>query len=305
MAVTTATQRAEPSAAAKSITIGSSPQLLERTLLVLSLFTPEHREWTVTEIGRACGLAVPTVHRIVSALHRHGFLSKHEFTKRYWLGPAMVRLGRTAALTVDLRAESQLALRRISLRTRETSLLTVVSDDGRQAACLERVESMHPLRLSVQVGREIPLHAGASQKILLAYLPVAGIERVMDEPLRPLCSATITDPAALRTELAVIRRRGWAASCEETNQGVWGLAVGLLDEFGYAVAAIGVAGPCERRPRSLGRWLSVLHDGANEVATQLGLRTSLTLVPVPGNQPDLQPLDDKRSARTADGGSRS
>ena len=294
MSVTTARQRAEPSATAKSITIGGSPQLLERTLMVLSIFTPEHREWTVTEIGRACGLAVPTVHRIVSALHRHGFLCKHEFTKRYSLGPAIVRLGRTAAMAVDLRAESQLALRRISLQTRETSLLTVVSDDGRRAVCLERVESTHPLRLSVQVGREIPLHAGASQKILLAYMPDADTGWMTDEPLLSLCSATITDPTALRAELASIRRRGWAASCEETNRGVWGLAVGVLDEGGHAVAGIGVAGPYERRPRSLGPWLSVLHEGASEVATQLGLRTSLTPVLVPGNQPNPERVNGKR-----------
>ena len=155
----------------KSIPIASSPQLLERTIVVLQLFTPEQREWTVTEIGRACGLAVPTVHRIVSTLHRHGFLARHELTKRYWLGPAMVRLGRTAAMTIDLRGVSQPVLRRISLRTKETALLTVVSECGRHATCLERIESIHPLRLSVQAGREMPLHAGASQKILLAHMP--------------------------------------------------------------------------------------------------------------------------------------
>ena len=100
-------QAGRPPLTDKSIPIASSPQLLERTIVVLQLFTPEQREWTVTEIGRACGLAVPTVHRIVSTLHRHGFLARHELTKRYWLGPAMVRLGRTAAMTIDLRGVSQ------------------------------------------------------------------------------------------------------------------------------------------------------------------------------------------------------
>jgi DNA-binding IclR family transcriptional regulator len=274
---------AEARAPAKTIPIGGSPQLLERTLVVLSLFTPEQQEWTVTEMGRACGLAVPTVHRIVSALHRHGFLSRHELSKRYQLGPAIMRLGRTAAMTVDLRAVSQPVLRRISLRTRETSLLTVVSEGGCRAVCLDRVESREPLRLSVQPGREIPLHAGASQKILLASLPGPDRERVLCRPLDPLCSATITDPAALRTELDSIRRRGWASSYEETNRGVWGLAVALVDEHGYSVAAIGVAGPCERRPRSLGQWLSVLGEGAMEMAAQLGLWISLTGT-VPGSE---------------------
>jgi IclR family transcriptional regulator, KDG regulon repressor len=278
--VTAAVRTPVARAAVRTLPLGGSPQLLERTFVVLGLFTPERREWTVTEMGRASGLAIPTVHRIVSALHRNGFLARHEISKRYHLGPAVIRLGRTAAMTVDLRTVSQPVLRRISLRTKETSVLTIVSETGRTGVCLDRFESLEPLRLSVQPGNEIPLHAGASQKILLAHLPVEDTERVLAEPLERLCSATITDADCLRAELGVIRRRGWASSYEETNQGVWGLSVGLIDEYGYSVAAIGVAGPCERRPRALGRWLSVLSDGANDIATELGLRASLTLTAV-------------------------
>jgi DNA-binding IclR family transcriptional regulator len=265
--------------AAESIAIGGSPQLLERTFVVLSLFTPEHQDWTVTEMGRACGLPVPTVYRIVSSLHRHDFLSRHEISKRYRLGPAIMRLGRMAAMTVDLRTVSHPVLRRISLRTKETAVLTIVSEGGGSALCLDRVESREPLRLSVQPGHEMPLHAGASQKILLAHLPPAVAERILNEPLTSLCSRTITDSDDLRAELCSIRSRGWAASYEETNRGVWGLAVGLIDEYGYSVAAIGVAGPCERKPRVLGPWLSVLSDGASEVAGQLGLQVSLIVTP--------------------------
>jgi IclR family transcriptional regulator, KDG regulon repressor len=255
----------------------SSPKLLERTFVVLSLFTSERQEWTVTEIGRATSLPVPTVYRIVCALHRHGFLSRHEISKRYRLGPAIMRLGRMAAMTVDLKTMSHPVLRRISMRTRETSLLTVLSESGTRAVCLDRVESREPLRLSVRPGHEIPLYAGASQKILLANLPVSDARRVLGEPLKPLCSHTITDPTGMEAELGLIRRRGWAASCEETNPGVWGLAVGLIDDYGYSVAAFGVAGPCERKPRALEPWLTVLSEGAAEVAWQLGLRVSLTV----------------------------
>ena len=257
----------------------SSPKLLERTFVVLSLFTSERQEWTVTEIGRATNLPVPTVYRIVCALHRHGFLSRQEISKRYRLGPAIMRLGRMATMTIDLKTMSHPVLRRISMRTKETSLLTVLSESGTRAVCLDRVESRQPLRLSVRPGQELPLHAGASQKILLANLPVMHAKRVLGEPLQPLCSRTITDPDGMEVELGLIRRRGWAASCEETNPGVWGLAVGLVDDYGYSVAAIGVAGPCERQPRALGPWLSVLSDGASEVAWQLGLQVSLTVKP--------------------------
>jgi IclR family transcriptional regulator, KDG regulon repressor len=255
-----------------------SPQLLERTFVVLSLFTPEKREWTVTEIARACGLPVPTVYRIVSALQRNGFLSRQNDSKRYWLGPAILRLGRTAAMSANLRVVSRPVLRDIAMRIKGTSVLTTVSESGCSAICLERVDSREPLRLSVQPGREVPLYAGASQKMLLANLPVMDKNRILDAPLKQLCTRTIIDADSLRTELNSIHRRGWAASCEETNRGVWGLAVGLIDEFGNSVAAIGLAGSCDRKPRDLRPWLSVLGDGAAEVAAQLGVQPTVTVV---------------------------
>jgi DNA-binding IclR family transcriptional regulator len=261
---------------AVSVPLSSSPQLLERTFTVLSLFSSERRDWTITEIARAAGLPVPTVYRIVCALHRHGFLTRHEISKRYQLGPAIMRLGRMAAKTVDLKSMSHSVLRRISMRTGETSLLTVVSENGCSAVCLDRVDSRRPLRL-VRPGQEVPLHAGASQKILLANMPAADMRRILNEPLKPLSSRTITEPGDMQIELCTIRRRGWAASYEETNRGLWELAVGLLDEHRYPVAAFGVAGPCERKPRVLGPWLSVLSEGAAEVATQLGLKVSLAV----------------------------
>src|SRR5207248_2055795 len=82
----------------------------------------------------------------------------------------------------------------------------------------------------------LPLHAGASQKALLAFLAEEEVGRVATGSLERLCRATITDPEELRENLAEIRKRGWAISFEETNVGVWGVAVPLLEEYGGPVA---------------------------------------------------------------------
>lgn len=54
-----------------------------------------------------------------------------------------------------------------------------------------------------------------------------------------MCHNTITDRGLLREELARIRDAGSASSFEETNLGVWGLAVPILDANGSIVCAIG------------------------------------------------------------------
>jgi DNA-binding IclR family transcriptional regulator len=253
----------------------SSPQLLERTFAVLALFTSERQEWTTTQIGRECDLPVPTTYRILAALERHRFVVRDEITKRFRLGPAALALGRNAKASTDLRTVSMPVLQRLCAETGETTLLVVPSENRMRAICLERVESPQSLRLSVEPGRHLPLHAGAQQKALLAFLPPAEAERVLSGPLEKLCKSTIDDPDQLRKELETIRRKGWARSFEETNLGVWGVAMTLLDERGYAVASVGIAGPRARLERtSLPKWLKLLHTGVEEIAAQMSLQCS-------------------------------
>ena len=65
------------------------------------------------------------------------------------------------------------------------------------------------------------------------------------QPLERFCTATITSRPALRRELAAIRARGWSSSYEETNVGVWGIAVPVLSAADV-VCAVGIAGPSPR-----------------------------------------------------------
>ena len=255
----------------------SSPQLLERTFAVLALFTSERREWTTTQIGRECQLPVPTTYRILAALERHGFVARDKITKRFRLGPAALALGRNAEASTDLRSVSMPVLQRLSVQTGETTLLVVPSEDRLSTVCLERVESPHSLRLSVQPGRLLPFHAGAQQKAILAYMPVDEQERILAGRLEKFCKATIDDPDQLRQELASIRAKGWARSFEETDLGVWGVAMALLDDQGCSVASIGIAGPRARLERSsLTNWIKLLHVGVEEIADQMRLRCSCT-----------------------------
>ncbi len=246
-------------------------QVLERTFGILEVFTEARPEWSTTEIARALGLPVPTVHRILAALKRLGYVSQHEETRRFRLGLAALSLGERARAIADLRPVALVPLRRLSDATGETALLTVLTPERDRSVCLERVETPQPLRLSVQPGRQLPLHAGASQKALLAFMPEEEIERQMSQPLERFCQSTITDPRALRRELKAIRARGWASSYEETNVGVWGIAVPVLSDTDV-VCAVGIAGPSPRLSAERVREdVGLVHDAAAAIGRALGL----------------------------------
>jgi DNA-binding IclR family transcriptional regulator len=151
------------------------------------------------------------------------------------------------------------------------------------------VETSQPLRLSVQPGRQLPLHAGASQKALLAFMPDADIDRLISQPLERFCRSTITSSAAMRRELSTIRARGWAGSYEETNVGVWGVAVPVLSDSDV-VCAIGIAGPSARlSPQRVRQDIGLVHETAVVIGQALGLTsppvtTSDARIDPPGNR---------------------
>jgi len=246
-------------------------QVLERTFGILEVFSESQPEWSATQVARELDLPVPTVHRILAALNRLGYVSQHEDTRRFRLGLAAVSLGERARTLADLRPVAIGPLRRLTEATGETALLTVLSPARDRSVCLERVETAQPLRLSVLPGRQLPLHAGASQKALLAFMPASEIDEIIAGPLERCCSATITDGPALRRELAAIRARGWSSSYEETNVGVWGVAVPVLSASDV-VCAVGIAGPSPRLTvERVRRDVRLAHEAAVAIGRALAL----------------------------------
>jgi DNA-binding IclR family transcriptional regulator len=243
--------------------------VLERTFAILEVFDESRPEWSASELARAVELPIPTAHRLLTALRHLGYVTQDGRTKRFRLGPSAVLLGSRARAVADLRSVALEPVRCLSRELGETALLTGISADRSASICLERVESSQPLRLSVEPGRRVPLHAGASQKALLAFMPDAEVERIVSSRLARLCHSTLTDKGKLRANLDLIRQRGFATSFEETNAGVWGVAVPIL--AGEDVAcAVGVAGPSVRLSQEVvRRSVRRTHAAAVEIAEQL------------------------------------
>jgi DNA-binding IclR family transcriptional regulator len=231
------------------------PKVLEKTLRVLDLFTVERPSWSVSEIARELEMPTATAHRIIRALEGRSYLSKID--SRYRLGFAAVDLGRRAMASVDLRTTLGAVLRDLGRATGETVLLTVYDETRQGSLCIDRIEATHDLRLTIQIGRVTPIHAGASAKALLAFLDEPIVADILAQPLQSLAAGTITDPEKLRRELARIRRRGWASSYEENNMGAWGLAAPILVN-GQPIASVGLAAPTARWSKAAIRDLAAL-----------------------------------------------
>jgi DNA-binding IclR family transcriptional regulator len=252
----------------------TSIKILDKTVRLLSVFSSEQPEWGLSELSVAVAIPKSTTHRILRVLTQHEYLAQDAITGRFRLGLAALELGFRAHAGIELRRVALPVLQHLTAVSRETVLLIVPSATRTEAVCVERTESREGLQLILDVGRHVPLHAGASSKVLLAYMTEKEIERVVARGLARVGPRTITDVLLLRRDLATTRRRGYAWSVEETNEGVAGVAVPLFDRSGQIAAGLSVVGPRGRFTTQRVPWLlALIRDGATDIARRSGLTT--------------------------------
>jgi IclR family KDG regulon transcriptional repressor len=223
----------------------SQVKTIDRLVRVLDCFTPERSTWSLAELSTQLDLPKSTLHRFLVGLESHGILRRDAGDKKWRLGYRLFIWGSLAAESTGLRQIARPIMHELVAATGETALLTVYHNH--EVICIDKVETSHHVRLSLEVGARRACHAGASSKVLMAYLPEEEVEAIIQKKGLPkLCTNTITDPEDLKAELTRIRECGYAMSIEETDLGAWGVAAPIHDWKGQVVGAIGVAGPTLR-----------------------------------------------------------
>jgi DNA-binding IclR family transcriptional regulator len=220
---------------------------VERAADILMHFaaTPGH-DLGVTEIAEDLGLSKAAVHRVLASLRSRGLVDLDERTRRYSLGLSTMKLGLTYLDRIDIRRIARPYLQELSDRTVETATLSVPVGD-RHRIYIDQVTPMREVIMTVTLGEAYPLHAGASSRALLAFLPEARIESYIKAgPLESMTARTIIDPQTLREDLAEVREKGWARSTAERKNGAASVAAPVRDHEGRAVAVVSVCGPMER-----------------------------------------------------------
>jgi len=228
-----------------------TPKVLEKALRVLEVFDEHTPEWSETALRRELGIPSTTLNRILRGLERSGYVLRRE-DGRYRLGLAAIRLGNRASESLDLAAVLGSQIRSVAREINELTLLAVPEPSAGIARYIAAAESSSRLRVTAEVGTEIPLTAGATARVLLAFQPQAVIDKVLARRIRRVAAGTLTDPSVVREHLVRARRQGWAMSWEETYDGAWAIAAPILgDDRETAFAAIGIAAPISRHTEAL------------------------------------------------------
>lgn len=243
---------------------------VERAVDVLNLFSRSTESLGVTEISQELGYAKAVVHRILQAFKAKGYVEVDEKTRRYSLGPNAVFLGLRYLDRLDVRSVARDALHDLSDATNETAALSIRFGDER--VYVDQVNPHRDIQMVVQLGKPFPLHAGASSRAFLAYLPQEEQDRYLaTSELAPVTDKTMTNPSQIRDELGRIRARGWAVSIGESDPGTVAVAAPIFDRDGLT-AVMTACGPRERFEKHLDSAAARLVELAGKTSTRLGHR---------------------------------
>jgi IclR family KDG regulon transcriptional repressor len=246
-------------------------QSLAHGLEILLLYDTATPLLSVSEISKKLKYSQSKTYRLVRTLIKYGLLQEDHGTARYILGSNALRLGLLAQQQFNIAALARPSMKELSKITKETVLLTAVN--GTKGVVLDRVESEEPIRYSLfQPGASIPLHAGASSEILMAYLPEGDWDRVIEkEGLKRYTPNTITKVTQLKAHLREIRRKGFAFSNQEVDRDVRAVAAPIFNGLGELVAGLSVAGPAYRiNKRRIHFYVQFVMQYAEKVSMQIG-----------------------------------
>ena len=225
---------------------------MDKAVLILAFLSTDGPA-SLAGVVEGTGLSRPTAHRLLSALEAHHLVARAG--RRYSLGLRLLGWGNRAAGTnlVDAARPTLMALRD---ETGESTQLYV--REGEDRVCVASMERATGLRDTVPVGAVLQLARGSAGKVLLAWAEDRG--RYTD---------LVSEPA-----LEEVRRRGWAESVAEREEGVASVSAPIFEGSGGVVsAAVSASGPIARLGDHPGERLAKrVVAAAREIERALGRR---------------------------------
>jgi DNA-binding IclR family transcriptional regulator len=244
-------------------------QSVDRSARILKLLASGPRRLGVSEIADRLELARPTVHGLLQTLQAHGFVEQDRDSDKYQLGAGLLHLGNSYLDLNELRGRSIVHADRLAERARAAVRVGVLH--GPAVVVVHHVFRPDDRFQVLEVGAQLPAHASALGKAILAFGPAQAVDDLTADQLPRLTRKTLT-AAALRRELDDVRTRGVARERDEAVLGEASLAAPIFDHAGVAVGAIALVGETSTiLPRAPARELvTAVIDAARGVSRELG-----------------------------------
>ncbi|HKX75826.1 MAG TPA: IclR family transcriptional regulator [Acidimicrobiia bacterium] len=220
-----------------------APGLAERIVRVIEAVIDSAQPVGPRGLARKVGIDRSGVGRLLQQLGELGVLERQP--EGYVPGPRLFILGRILSALDTLPNAIRPLLGRLVAQYDETCY--VCSLHGEVAVFTHEIQSSKPLRFVVELGRPVPLYAGAAGRAILAGLPRGEASRLIGSgPFPRLAPGTITEAEAVLAQAELDHRRGYAVSIEERVAGGASVASPFFDHTNQCQGSLVFTAPLTR-----------------------------------------------------------
>jgi DNA-binding IclR family transcriptional regulator len=222
---------------------------IDKALTLLACFTTDQPSQKLTDLARQSGMNKAGVFRYLSGLVRAGLLEQDAETRRYRLGPEVIRLAQVRDSSIPIRNWMRRLLSQITEQTGETCHAALISQERLFTYMVN--DSPKSLQVRISPGMQLPFHATASGQVFLAFAADDFVTTQLTDNLPAFTDGTVTDPAELRSRLQHFRKKGFSISEGGVDADVVSVATSFFDANALPVGTIAIQAPAARMTDSM------------------------------------------------------
>ena len=219
-------------------------QSVSHALDVLEEFHGDVDELGVTELSKKLKLHKNNVFRILATLQSRNYIEQNNANENYRLGVRCLELGQTFIHQRGMLKQAKPVLHELAGKTGETSYVSILR--GNEVVYLDSVEPETTVRVVSRLGFQMPTHATAAGKALVAFESEEDLRKRFGQELNAYTKNTVRTTEELLKDLAVVRERGFATDLEEFEEGLRCVASPIRDYTRKVIGALSVSGPAHR-----------------------------------------------------------
>lgn len=218
---------------------GTGIQSLEKGLRVLTTIQHAGRALRLNDIAAAAGMTPSMAHGYLVSLVRTGFAVQDRVSGLYDLGDSALQLGLASLSRTDFLSLARAAISELAAVLGETVTLAVWNGDA--PVVVDKIEGRSDSVYEIKVGSLVRLWPTATGRAFMANLPTAEWEHHLRALMRQGGEGEASI-ARFITELAEVRREGYAATLPATVPDFSAVAAPVFDHRSHLKAVITVLG---------------------------------------------------------------
>jgi len=241
---------------------------LTKSLQILDLFLSANLG--ENDISRIMKMPRSTAYKYLSILRQYRLLDYDSKSGQYKLGSKFLEFSGAYRSHSKISQVAFPFLKKLYAEVQESVTLDVLSND--EYYTLEAVQKEDGIAFIAMRGYRLPLHCGASGRLLLAFSEKEDIESYLRKGrLKGFTENTMTDKDRLRKKLSEIRQTGYSYSKGEVAAEGWALAAPVFDHLGKICASLCILSTIYRmKKETIEQVRDALIKYAKEITVNLG-----------------------------------